>query len=538
MPKKQLPSRPSLEQYKKQAKDLLLRSKTFAPEVLERFRKYLPAQKLSHGKFSLTDAQLVIAREHGFESWPEFARAIELARYQNSSNAQSDPLRAFVEAASVPRTGSSHTSGTLDVAQAVLSEHPWIATHSIYTAAILGDDTSIHRFLTRNPKDATSKRGPYLWDALTYLCFSRYLRIEHERSDAFVRSARALLDAGASPDTGWFEKDHQPHPEWESVIYGAAAVAQNPALTRLLLDRGANPNDAETPYHVPESYNNALMKVMLESGRLTPDSLATMLLRKADVHDLAGVKLLLEAGAAPDRMTMWGYTALQQSLRRDNSLEIVLAMLDHGADPHLKNLQNNQSGIWMAARRGRDDILQAMQQRGISIELQGVERLIAACAMNDEDSIHTLVKDDPTLVPQLLKEAGTLICEFAGNGNTGGVRHLLDLGVDVNARYKEGDPYFDEARDSTALHVAAWRSHPATVRLLIERGAPVDLLDGKGRTPLMLAVKACVDSYWIDRRKPDSVEALLRAGASVKGIDHPCGYAEVDELLRPFGKQL
>ena len=80
MPEKQLPSRPSLEQYKKQAKDLLHQSKASAPEALQRFRKYLPPQKLSRGKFSLTDAQLVIAREHGFESWPRFTRAIELVK--------------------------------------------------------------------------------------------------------------------------------------------------------------------------------------------------------------------------------------------------------------------------------------------------------------------------------------------------------------------------------------------------------------------------------------------------------------------------
>src|SRR3989475_5157356 len=38
----------------------------------------------------------------------------------------------------------------------------------------------------------------------------------------------------------------------------------------------------------------------------------------------------------------------------------------------------------------------------------------------------------------------------------------------------EGDGYFDIAKDSTALHVAAWKGVPPTVKLLIERGAPVD----------------------------------------------------------------
>jgi hypothetical protein len=33
----------------------------------------------------------------------------------------------------------------------------------------------------------------------------------------------------------------------------------------------------------------------------------------------------------------------------------------------------------------------------------------------------------------------------------------------------EGDGYFEIAKDSTALHVAAWRARHGTVKLLIER---------------------------------------------------------------------
>ena len=88
-------------------------------------------------------------------------------------------------------------------------------------------------------------------------------------------------------------------------------------------------------------------------------------------------------------------------------------------------------------------------------------------------------KMGPRWYSNFKNKVGTLLSEFAGNGNTEGVRHLLGLGVDVAARYKEGDPYYDIARDSTALHVAAWRSRPATVRLQIERGVPIDLPDGK-----------------------------------------------------------
>jgi hypothetical protein len=51
--------------------------------------------------------------------------------------------------------------------------------------------------------------GPYVWDALTYLCFSRHLRLRG--SDRFVRAAEVLL-AGRIPNTGFFEPAHQPEP--------------------------------------------------------------------------------------------------------------------------------------------------------------------------------------------------------------------------------------------------------------------------------------------------------------------------------------
>src|SRR5437879_3308681 len=308
--------------------------------------------------------------------------------------------------------------GTLETAAGLLAAHPEIASGDIYTAAVLGDAAALQRFLALEPGNATAKGGPHGWDALTYLCFSKYLRLDRARSDGFVRAARALLDAGASANTGWYEMNHQPKPEWESALYGAAGVAHHAELTRLLLERGADPNDEEVPYHAPETHDNAALQVLVESGKLNADSLGMMLFRKTDWHDYEGIK-------------------------------------------------------WLP--------------------------------------------------------------EFAAVGNGEGVRHLLDLGVPVAALYA-GDGYFAIAQHSTALHVAAWRARPAVVKLLIERGAPVNVQDGKGQTPLALAVKACVDSYWTERRSPESVRALVDAGASANGVPYPSGYAEVDELLRAHGK--
>ena len=104
-----------------------------------------------------------------------------------------------------------------------------------------------------------------------------------------MRTARVLLDAGASANTGFFEKNHQPEPEFESAIYGAAGIAHHPELTKLLLESGADPNDNETPYHVIETYDNRAMEVLVDSGKLTADSMSTLLLRKHDWHDYDGI---------------------------------------------------------------------------------------------------------------------------------------------------------------------------------------------------------------------------------------------------------
>lgn len=433
-----------------------------------------------------------------------------------------DPHADFIDAACVP-LDAGHASGTLERAGAILAAHPEVAAAGIHAAAILGDDATVRRFLELDAAGATAKGGPRGWDPLTHLCFSRYLRLDPARSEGFVRTAEALLDAGANPNTGFRSGD-----EWESAIYGAAGVAHHAALSRVLLEHGADPNDDETPYHVPESYDNDALKVIVESGKLTDDNLATMLLRKHDWHDYDGARFLLERSADPNRMTRWGYTALHQAVRRDNHIAIVELLLDHGADPTL--LANGRSAVAMAARRGRGDLLELFEGRGVSVELQGADRLIAACARDDAAAVRSIAAREPGLVDEVLHDGGRLLAEFAGAGNTDGVRQLLDLGVPVAALF-EGEGYWDVAARSTALHVAAWRANHATVKLLIDRGAPVNALDGKGRSPLTLAVRACVDSYWSGRRSPESVRALLEAGASASGVAFPSGYAEVDELL-------
>ena len=230
-------------------------------------------------------------------------------------------------------------------------------------------------------------------------------------------------------------------------------------------------------------------------------------------------------------MEIWGKTALHQAVLRNNSLEMIELLIDYGADPALPN-REGKSAIMIAARRGRANALDLFEKRGTPINLAGIDALLAACARNQQGAIKSLTDATPGLRLQLIEQGGTLLAEFAGAGNLAGVRDLLHLGVDVNAIYLEGDAYYDIARNSSALHVAAWRARPEIVKELIARGAWIDAFDAQNRTALQLAVKACIDSYWTDRRSPDSVRLLLEAGASTEEIQLPTGYDEIDVLLR------
>jgi ankyrin repeat protein len=418
--------------------------------------------------------------------------------------------------------------GTLTAAEALLAAHPALRTSDIHTAAVLGDDVLVRRFIEQDPASVHAKSPPYGGDALNYLGLSKYLRLDPTRSDAFLRAARALLDAGADPNTGFWTTGK--FPEYESALYGAAGVAHHAALTRLLIERGANPNDEDAVYHCPEGDDLGAMQVLVETGKVTPENLSLMLVRKHDWHDYQGVKYLLEHGADPNLTRNRGWHPLLHAISRNNSLAIIALLLDHHADPRVRD--EGISGVELAARRGRGDVLELFLKQGIGLDLRGVDRLIAACAMDDGAKVRELVRREPQLVSDLLAHGSTLLAEFTSTWNTAGVRHLLDLGVPVTSLYK-GDGYFDIAPTSTALHVAAWQLRADLVQLLLERGAAVNARDGKDRTPLMLAVKACVDSYWSHRRTPEPARLLLAAGATTDGVAFPSGYADVDALLRP-----
>lgn len=420
--------------------------------------------------------------------------------------------------------------GSLDEAEDMLAGHAELENSSIHIAAVLGNADGVHRFISADAGKATEIAKPFDCNALVYLCLSKYLRFGKRNEDGFLKAAKILLDAGADANSGFWSKGDWP--EFETALYGAAGVAHHAGLTQLLLDYGADPNDEEAVYHSPETDDNDAMKALVETGRITAENLVMMLIRKHDWHDYEGEKYLLEHNANPNGERARAWFPIHHALSRNNNLNMIRLLLDYGADPNLVN--GDITAIARAARHGRNDVLELFRQRGFSIELTGVYKLIAACAMDDTHLVNNILKQQPGLKEELMTMSGELLARFSSVGNLYGVSQLLNLGVDVNTPFKAGDGYFEIPKGSLAIHVAAWLAQPEVVKLLLARGAKADEPDANGKTPLALAIRACVDSYWMWRRSPDSVEALLEAGASVKNVPFPTGYTEVDQLLEKY----
>jgi hypothetical protein len=104
--------------------------------------------------------------------------------------------------------------------------------------------------------DANAPGGPLGWAPLLYVTHSVF---------AHAALARDLLARGADPNATFTSEYGE-----MSALYGAAGRAHDPELTRLLLEAGANPDDADLehqggemwrrPERLPTAYQHALLR--------------------------------------------------------------------------------------------------------------------------------------------------------------------------------------------------------------------------------------------------------------------------------------
>src|SRR5215470_1537859 len=142
-----IPPRPSLEFDRKQAKVLLDAVRDGDPAALARFHAHHPRFQSGEARdAALHDAELVVAREYGFASWPRWKQFVEARQLDAGERA-----RRLVRAA---------CEGDLRTASGLLIADPALERHDLYTACVCGADDDAVRFLARDPSLANEKGGP------------------------------------------------------------------------------------------------------------------------------------------------------------------------------------------------------------------------------------------------------------------------------------------------------------------------------------------------------------------------------------------
>jgi ankyrin repeat protein len=317
-----------------------------------------------------------------------------------------------------------------------------------------------------------------------------------------VTAAKLLIDRGATVNA---------KEAWggQTALMWAAA-RRHPEMIELLLEHGAE-IDARSLHrdyqrHVtaegrPKSLDSggftpllyaarenciACVEVLLERGAdidlPDPDGVSPLLLAIMNVNwDLA--MRLIEAGADVDQWDIYGeaplYTAVGFRTRRDggrasidppnetNGLEVVRALLEHGANP------NMQTFFRPANVRGPTNT-------------RGSTPLIRAANAGDREVVELLLEHGADATVYMADRQTPIHAVLAGRVAERDavelIRILHDAGTDVNVVALVH--HMEEVRGGSALHYAVRKRYKEVIRLLASYDIDLDLKDQDGLTAL------------------------------------------------------
>jgi len=331
----QLPYRANLEEYELQAKALFDAVKSGDESAEWRFKwehprfRGQPVTDVRNATLELADAQVVLAREYGFESWGDLAE--------------------FTRA--VGRDGA-------------------VARFEAAVEAVVCGDIAALRSLLREDPELVRARSTRRHHA-TLLHYVGANGVEHGRQKTPVNAveiAKVLLDAGAEVDAlaDMYDKKCTTMSMLVSSCHPAKAGLQA-ALAETLVDYGASLDGPGS------AWQSAVMTALAFGYLNTAEALARRgpppdnLAAAAGLGRLEAAARLLPAADSPSR-----HIALALAAQHGHA-EVVRLLLDAGADPSRYNpdgFHAHSTPLHQAALAGHAEVVRLLVERGARLDIR------------------------------------------------------------------------------------------------------------------------------------------------------------------------
>lgn len=423
---KKLPLHPNLEQLKKQAKLVLRGHSAGNPSILKRIQELHPRWRGSPEaairtvKFTLSDAQLVVAKEYGFDTWTKLKAHVEARAKVSSESSVNDLLEAGCR-------------GDVDRLKALLDAHPDLI----------------------NEQGGTGVRTAL-----------------HEAVDSGSEAAvQLLLERGADPNIRC-EGDN-------AMPLHFAAEKQKFGMVRMLIEHGADPIGADD-YHELEVIGWATAWDYVQADR----EMVAYLLAHGARHNIFSAVAMGEVGVLRELVSRSPEALerrMDLTNKRRRPLHLAVVKKQPGALTALLELGANMesldeagfTALDEAALRGETAMAQTLLDRGAKV------RLPAAFLFQRTRDIERLLRRDP----EILKPGnrwGTFIIRASEFASGEVIEQLIQKGASVHVR---DDPKtsVDSTSGYTALHAAAWRGNVSAAAVLMRHGANVQAREERYR---------------------------------------------------------
>jgi ankyrin repeat protein len=498
-----LPVPENLEQQRKLAKDLIRAARDGDPSALARIQAVRPdlAAAPSSRSLKLADAQLVVAREGGFESWPKLVaalherdvkafhdavgggnvhRAQQLLALPHVRQRVNDPMFAFGQRAAHAAAKNEAMLAVLIAGGADISlKSDW--ENGPYTVLDNASEDTTRYLLGRGATLTPNVAARLGWiDELRALVDADGALVHARGGDGqqplheakTVAIADFLLDRGAGIDVRCI--DHQSTP-------AQYALVDRPDVCRRLLERGATPD-------------------IFMAARLGDVALATRLI-DADPECVAA------------RINAPGYAVVPP-------FSTYCWTLGFGLSPQEVALKFEHRDVY--------DVLVARSPSRV--------RFMNALLIGDERDARAVLAEHPSVLTSMTREEHGHLAYAIFHARFDAAELMLRLGFDPAAPGVDG---------GTALHAASWLGNVRMVELLLAHGGvPVSTKDPTHHgTPLGWAAFGSVHRRAAGADYPAVAERLVAAGADITAVNiegrSPLSMAEgnptMQEALRRLG---